>query len=161
MLLENIDTQSINHLRIENEIKSVALKFYLSDRFGYGIFNTLEYHKLKDIVVAILQLPYYDQYEIYNNRDYKMLDVYLNSHGYNEKHEQFTAHMKECDVIECFGGSGIYDVYGHGVCDMGKYCRIIAPYFYQHLGELKVMDNFDFLQDKRVLCLYSYYVGLH
>lgn len=153
--------KTAHHINKENDIKAAAIKFYLNDRIGFGIFNTFEHYKLTEIIVAILELPYFSTYELDNNRDYIMLEVYLNFSGYNENHERFTAHMKRFDVNDCFGGTGIYDVYGYGVCDMGKYRKVIAPYFYQHLGNLKVTDNYDFSQNKRILNLYNYYVGLH
>ena len=151
----------VNHINKENQIKAAAIKFYLSDRMGYGIFNTLDYLDLMDIIIKILELPYFKTNELDNNREYIMLDVYLNFSGYNQNHERFIVHMKECDVEACFGGTGIYDIYGRSVCDMGKYQRVIAPYFYQHLGSLKVVDKFDFSQNKQLLNLYNYYVGLH
>ena len=151
----------VNRINKENQIKAAAIKFYLSDRMGYGIFNTFDYLDLMDIIIKILELPYFETYELDNNREYIMLDIYLNFSGYNQNHERFIAYMKECDVKACFGGTGIYDIYGRGVCDMGKYRRVIAPYFYQHLGKLKVVDEFDFSQNKQLLNLYNYYVGLH
>lgn len=153
--------KTVNRLNKENQIKAAAIKFYLSDRMGYGIFNTFDYLELMDIVIEILELPYFRTYEFDNNREYIMLEVYLHFSGYNQNHERFTAHMKECDVKACFGGTGIYDIYGRSVCDMGKYRRVIAPYFYQHLGSLKVVDEFDFSQNKQLLNLYNYFVGLH
>jgi len=157
----SICKKTVNSIRKENEIKSAALRFYLIDRFGYGIFSTFEYFQLIDIIIAILSLPCFDQFELDNNSDYVQIDVYLNFSGNNKKHEQFIAHIKRYDVVECFGGADIYDVYGHNVCDLGRHRRVIAPYFYQHLGKLQVIDKFDFTQDKRVLNMYSYYIGLH
>lgn len=151
----------VNRINKENQIKAAAIKFYLSDRMGYGIFNTFDYLDLMDIIIKILELPYFDTYEFDNNHEYIMLDIYLNFSGYNQNHEQFIAHMKECDAKACFGGTSKYDIYGRSVCDMGKYRRIIAPYFYQHLGNLKVVDEFDFSQNKQLLNLFNYYVGLH
>ena len=150
-----------NRITKENQIKAAAIKFYLSDRIGYGIFNTFDYLELMDIIIEILELPYFRTYEFDNNCEHIMLDVYLNFSGYNQNHERFIARMKECDVKECFGGVGVYDIYGRSVCDMGKYQRVIAPYFYQHLGSLKVVHKFDFSQNKQLLNLYNYYVGLH
>lgn len=151
----------VNRINKENQIKAAAITFYLSDRMGYGIFNTFDYLDLMDIIIKILELPYFDTYAFDNNREYIMLDVYLNFSGYNQNHERFIAHMKEGDAKACFGGTGIYDIYGRSVCDMGKYRCVIAPYFYQHLGSLKVVDGFDFSQNKHLLNLYNYYVGLH
>ena len=150
----------VNQICKENQIKAAAIEFYLSDRMGYGIFNTFDYLELMDIIIKILELPYFRTYEFDNNREYIMLEVYLNFSGYNKNYERFTARMKECDVQACFGGTGRYDIYGRCVCDMGKYRRIIAPYFYQHLGSLKVVDEFDFSQNKQLLNLYNYYIGL-
>ncbi|MDR0949259.1 MAG: hypothetical protein LBM69_07075 [Lachnospiraceae bacterium] len=150
----------VNHIKKENEIKAAAIKFYLSDRMGFGIFNTLEYDSLLEIIFSILKLPYYDTYEFDNNRKYIMLEVYINFNGYNEHHERFMVHMKKADVESCFGGSGVYDLYGCAVFDMGGFKRVVAPYFYQHLGSLKINDNFDFSKNKRILNLNNYYIGL-
>nr|WP_326165466.1 hypothetical protein [uncultured Oscillibacter sp.] len=151
----------VNRIHKENQIKAAAIKFYLSDRMGYGIFNTLSHLELMDIIIKILEFSYFDTYELDNNREYIKLDVYLNFSGHNQNHERFIAYMKKCDVKACFGGTGIYDIYGSCVFDMGEFKHVIAPYFYQHLGRLKVIDKFDFSQNKRLFNLYNYYVGLH
>jgi len=157
----SVHKKLLNLLAKENEIKAQAIKFYMSDRFGYGIFLTLEHYQLKDIILAILGFPYFKQFDLDNNHDYMKLDVYLNANGINKKHEQFLVHMKETDVSDCFGGTDIYDVLMHGVCDMGNYKRIVAPYYYLYLGELKVVEHFDFSKDPRIMNLYSFFVGLH
>lgn len=151
----------VNRINKENQIKAAAIKFYLSDRMGYGIFNISRHLELMDIIIKILELPYFETYEFDNNREYIMLDIYLNFSGHNQNHEYFIAYMKKCDVKACFGGTGIYDIYGSRVFDMGEFKHVIAPYFYQHLGRLKVIDKFDFSQNKQLFNLYNYYVGLH
>jgi len=153
--------KTVNHIGKENKIKAAAIKFYLSDRCGHIMCNTLEHFQCIDIINAILTLPVFNQYELDNNQEYALLDVYLNLSGYNKNHEQFIVHMRESDVVECFGESNIFDVYGRSVSEMGEYRKLIAPYYYQHLGKLQVMDNYDFTQDKRVLNLHNYYVELH
>jgi hypothetical protein len=155
----SVNKKQVNQLVRNNKIKKGALEFYLSDRTGQGVFNTLEHYELKDIVLDILNFPYGELRQLQSDED--MLDVFLNSNGNNKKHEQFLANIKTKHLEVLFGSSGVYDIYGRAFMDLGEYRKDIAPYFYIHLAELKLVDCFDFSSDKRVLSLLHYWIGIH
>jgi len=148
-----------NRITKNNKVKVEALRFFLSDRVGQSVFSTFEHTELYNIIFAILNFPYGVMQE--NKPDYTELDVYLNDNGHNKKHETFTANIKTDYLVSRFGGCDVFDIKGQAFMSLGKYRSEIAPYFYLHLAELKLFDNFDFSKDKRITTLSHYWIGLH
>lgn len=119
----------LNKIIKEDRLKAEAIKLYMSDRYAQGLFNIFQYNQLNDIIFSILSFPYYNRYELDNNADYIKLEVYLSTSNPKLGHEYFIVHMKSNDVIDCFGGSGIRDVYGKDIYDMGNYKKLLRLIF--------------------------------
>lgn len=151
----------LNEIIKEDRIKAEAIKLYMSDRCAQGLFNVFQYHQLNDIIFSILSFPYYTQYEFDNNADYIKLDIFLSTSTSEHRNESFVVHMKKSDVIDCFGGSDVCDIYGKDIYDMGHYKKIVAPYFYIYLAELKVKYEKLLSNNMRIMNLGNYQIGLH
>jgi len=150
-----------NVLKRDNAFITSAIELFLSNRVAQTFLGINHPRQLQEMIMEILNFRYGDlMYKIPNNRELISLDVFLNLNGRNAKHEGFIVYIKESHIQECFGGTGVWDLYGRSVLDLGKYIRDIAIYYFIYLAELD-LSGFNFAEDNRMLNLTNFWIGLH
>lgn len=147
----------------ENEslLKQKAIDFFLKDEGLQIYLGITTYLDLLDMAKKILNYDYYDQKK-YNNSKYVTLDVFLDPVP-KECHDHFSVCIETKLIDEHIGGHSVYDLFGLYIIDLdNSIVKDIAVRFYFFLSdEIITHNNVQLIQNKRILNLLSYRVGLH
>ncbi|MCM1494509.1 MAG: toll/interleukin-1 receptor domain-containing protein [Bacteroides sp.] len=145
----------------ESLLKQKAIDFFLKDEGLQIYLGITTYLELLDMAKKILNYDYYDQKK-YNDSKYVTLDVFLDP-APEECHDHFSACIETELIDEHIGGHSVYDLFGLYIIDLdNSIVKDIAIRFYFFLSdEIITHDNVQLIQNKRILDLLSYSVGLH
>ena len=145
----------------ESLLKEKAIEFFLKDLNLQSYLCINSYLELLDFVKNILDYDYYDQKK-YCNSQYISLDIYLDP-APKECRDHFVVCIDKKQIDKHLGDHARFNLFGLYVIDLGhEIIKDIAVEFYIFLSEEIIdYDYVQLVQNKKVLNLLSYHVGLH
>lgn len=156
---ENI--RLVKMLEFENTIKKKAISFFLKDQGMQGYLQITNYRSLENIINNILNYNYFDQNK-YSDPKYVMLDIFLDPIP-KECHDHFIICVEREKVIENFGDCTMYALIGADVCGLNKelLSEAVTGFYIFLADEVIKYNNIDLTNNKKILNLLSYKVGMH
>lgn len=155
--------KALKKCNLETNLKVYASEIFLKDRNFHSYLLLSNYMDIYEVLKTILNFDCFDRSANMNNPFYTYLDfiIYLSS---DKKHYvYFVAPIETSKVVEIFGGSTASHIAGGDAADLGsQVLKEVAVYFYVFLAkEVLIRGNKELVENKKVLNLLNYHVGLH
>ena len=154
-------TREVRKCEHERILKEKAIDFFLKDDCLQAYLFINNYLELLDVVKNILENDYYDQQK-HRNPQYVQLDIFLDP-APKECHDHFVVCIETEKIDKQLGGHFLYDLFGSYVFDLGSDIvnDIVIGYYLFLSEEIVDHNNVQLLQNKKILNLLTYRVGLH
>lgn len=156
-----VNIRLIKMFEFENTIKKKAISFFLKDQGMQGYLQITNHKRLENIINNIINYNYFEQ-EKYSDPKYVMLDIFLDPIP-KECHDHFVICVEREKVIENFGDCSMYAFMGTDVCDLNKeiFSEAVTGFYIFLAQEVIQYNNIDLINNKKILNLLNYKVGMH
>lgn len=155
-------TKEIKRCEFEANLRACACEFFLKDKSLHSYLLLSDYIELYEVLKTILDFDYFNEKRRkMNDQSYTILDFTI-SPPPTECHDYFVVPVETSKIVEKFGEITTFHIAGH-VYDLGsQITKEIAVYFYMFLAEeMLVFGNKELINNKKVLDLFNYRIGLH
>lgn len=155
-------TKAAKNCEYETKLKTCAGEFFLKDKFLHAYLSLSDFTKMYEVLKTILEFDCFnDKRRKINDSSFTVLDFTIYPSP-KECNDYFVVPIETSKIIERFGGKTNFHIAGYA-SDLGsQIIKEIVVYFYMFLAEEMIgFGNSKLIDNKKVLDLFNYHIGLH